>query len=100
MSPSHFEHFFNTSPFVSGCVMLLMNFWGKHVMMDIPNGMNSFFACPVVKKLTIFSIAFAATRNLKTALLIALLFILFSRFLMNEKSKCCLPFISKYFVKK
>ncbi len=100
MQPNNFEHFFNTSPFVSGCVMLLMNFGGKHVAQDIPNGMNSFFAHPWVRKLTIFSIAFVATRNLKTALLIALLFILFSKFLMNENSKCCFPFINKYLTKK
>lgn len=92
------EHFINTSPFVAGCVMLIMNFGGKYVSMEIPNGMNSFFSHEWVRKLTIFCIAFVATRNIKTALLIALLFILFSRFLMNEKSKCCIPLITKYFI--
>jgi hypothetical protein len=64
--------------------------------MDVPKGMNSFFAHPWVRKLTILSISFIATRNLKTALLISLLFILFSRFLMNENSTLCLPFIKKH----
>lgn len=91
----HLAHFLNTSPFVSGCVMLMMNLGGKYVMMDIPKGMHSFFAHPWVRKLTVLCIAFVATRNIKTALLIALLFVLFSRFLMNEKSKCCLPFVKK-----
>lgn len=87
--------YFNTSPFVSGCVMLMMNLGGRHVAMDVPEGMNSFFAHPWVRKLTIFCIAFVATRNVKTALLVSLIFILFSRFLMNEKSKCCFPMIKK-----
>ena len=95
LSYGHFTNLFNTSPFVSGCVMLMMNFGGKYVLMDIPKGMHSFFEHPWVRKLTVLCIAFVATRNIKTALLVSLLFVLFSRFLMNEKSKCCLPFIIK-----
>ena len=87
--------FLNTSPFVSGCVMLIMNLGGKYVTMDIPKGMHYFFAHPWIRKLTILCISFVATRNIKTALLIALLFILFSRFLMNEKSSCCIPIVRK-----
>ena len=64
-------------------------------MMDIPKGMHYFFAHPGIRKLTVFCIAFVATRNIKTALLVALIFILFSRFLMNEKSTCCLKFVSQ-----
>lgn len=95
MPQKYIVSFLNTSPFVSGCVMLMMNLGGKYVMMDIPNGMNSFFAHPWVRKITIFCIAFVATRNIQTSLLVSLLFILFSRFLMNEKSNCCLSFIKK-----
>ena len=88
--------FLNTSPFVSGCIMLIMNFGGKHIVMEIPPGMNSFFAHPWIRKLTIFCTAFVATRNIKTAILIALLFILCSKFFMNENSSMCLPFIKHH----
>jgi uncharacterized membrane protein len=83
-------HSINTSPFFAGCVMLIMNLGGKYVSHEIPDGMNKFFSHPTIRKITIFCIAFVATRNVKTSLLITLLFILFSRFLMNEKSKCFL----------
>ena len=89
-------NFLNTSPFVTGCVMLMMNIGGKYVVMDVPNGMHSFFAHPWVRKLTILCISFVATRNIITALLISLLFILFSRYLMNENSTLCLPFVKKH----
>ena len=92
--------FLNTSPFVSGCVMLIMNLGGKYVMMDIPKGMHYFFEHPNIRKLTVFCIAFVATRNIKTALLVSLLFILFSRFLMNENSRCCLHFVKQIHKKK
>ena len=95
MHYSSIATFLNTSPFVSGCVMLIMNLGGKYVMMDIPKGMNYFFEHPGIRKLTVFCIAFVATRNIKTALLVALIFILFSRFLMNEKSTCCLNFVKQ-----
>jgi hypothetical protein len=93
--PHRIVNFVNTSPFISGCLMLMMNLGGKYVIMEMPNGMHSFFANSWIRKLTILCISFIATRNIKTALLISLLFILFSRFLMNEKSKCCLSFIKK-----
>ena len=88
-------NYLNTSPFVSGCVMLIMNLGGKYVSKEIPQGMHNFFSHRWVRKLTIFCIAFVATRNIKTALLITLLFLLFSRFLMNEKSKCCIMDVKK-----
>lgn len=56
-------------------------------MKEIPEDMNNFFGHPWVRKLTIFFITYVATRNLKTAFLLFLLFILFSRYLMNENSK-------------
>ena len=86
---------FNSSPFVSGCLMLMMNLGSRYVIMEMPVGMHSFFSHQWIRKLTILCISFIATRNIKIALLISLLFILFSRFLMNEKSKCCLSFIKK-----
>ena len=70
--------------------MLMMNLGSKHVSDEVPQGMDNFFSHPWIRKITIFCIAFVATRDIKTALLISLLFILFARFLMNEKSKCCL----------
>jgi len=85
----------NNSPFFSGCMMLIMNFGGRHISDEIPEAMDDFFKHPLVKKLTIFGIAFAATRNIKTAFLITLLFILFSRYLMNHNSMCCIPGIKK-----
>ena len=92
----HLLDFLNTSPFVSGCLMLMINIGGKYIIMDVPKGMNSFFTHPWVRKLILLSISFAATRNIKTALIISLIFIICSRYLMNENSKLCIPFIKKH----
>lgn len=98
MSRTVVEHFFNTSTFFSGCFMLLMNLGSKHIHSDVPKGMELFFSHPVIRRLTLFSIVFIATRDFRTALLIVLLFILLSKYLMNENSKCCLPFVKENFI--
>jgi hypothetical protein len=82
-----------SNPVFVGCLMLVMNLGGKYIVMDIPKGMEAFFSHPWVRKFTVFCIAFMATRNLKTALLLLLLFILFSKYLLNENSKSCLPMV-------
>lgn len=84
------EQYINTSPFISGCVMLIMNLGGRYIAMEVPDGMNNFFSKPWVRKITIMCVAFMATRNIKLSLILMLLFVLLSRFLMNENSKCCL----------
>ena len=84
-----------SSPVMTGCVILLMNLGGKYIVLDIPKGMDAFFSHPWVRKLTIFAIAFMATRNVKTSLLLLLVFILFSRYLFNENSRMCIPSIKQ-----
>jgi len=95
MSDTDIATIINNSPFFTGCMMLIMNFGGKHIGDEIPDAMDDFFRHPIVKKITIFGIGFAATRNIKTAFLILLLFLLFSRYLMNQNSMCCIPSIKK-----
>lgn len=80
-----------SSPVVAGCVMLIMNLGGKYVALDMPKGMDAFFSHPWIRKLTVFAIAFMATRNLKVSLLLLLLFVLFAKYLFNENSRSCIP---------
>ena len=67
-----------------------MNLGGKYVMLEVPQNVNNILAHPWMRKLIIFSIAFVATRNIKTSLLLSLLFILLNHYLLNEQSKSCL----------
>ena len=88
---------FNNNPILSGCFMVVMNLGSKYINLDIPNGMQIFFSHPWVRKLTIFAISYIATKNFETALCIVLVYILCTTFLMNEKSKYCIPKIKKMF---
>ena len=88
----------NNNPLLAGCFMVIMNLGSKYVHLDIPNGMQIFFSHPWIRKLTIFSISYIATKNFETATCILLLFVLCTNFLMNEKSKCCIPKVKKMYI--
>jgi hypothetical protein len=79
----------NGSRFFAGCIMIIMNLGGKYLAMEVPDNVQSIFAHPWMRKLTIFGIAFLATRDIKIALILSLVFIVLNRYILNEKSECC-----------
>lgn len=84
-----FKHSFNTNPFIAGIVMICMNLGSKHISNEIPKNMDNFFSNPYIRKITLFCILFTATRDLETSLILTLLFLLLSKYLMNENSNYC-----------
>lgn len=85
-----FSNYLASSQLFAGCIMIVMNLGGRYISMDVPDNMQSMFSHPWIRKVTIFAIAFMATRSLKASILLTLLFILLTRYLLNEKSKCCI----------
>ena len=81
----------SNSKLFSGCVMLLTNIGGKYLVMEMPNNVEKMFSNNfILRYLVLFSILFMATRDVKTAILLSLLFFIVIKFLLNEKSKFCL----------
>ena len=75
----------------SGCIMLLTNIGGKYLLMDIPDNMEKLFSKYfILRVLVLFSIFFMATRDIKTSILLSLLFFIVMKFFINEKSSFCL----------
>ena len=85
----------NNSPVAIGTLILFTNLGGRYMMLDLPTGVEVFFSNFTVRQFIIFFVALMATRNIKTSILIFLLFTLFFYYLFNENSKSCLPFIKK-----
>jgi hypothetical protein len=83
------------SPLGTGCMMLMMNLGSRYIVLETPKGMEVFFSHPWTRKFMVFLIVFVATRNFKTSLLLFLLFILFSKYLLNENSKNCLSIVKE-----
>lgn len=76
----------NNNPFLIAIFMILMNLSSKHLVKEVPESWDKLFENAVIRKLIIFAIAFTATRNFWYSIIITLLFIIFFRFLLNEKS--------------
>lgn len=79
----------NGSRFFAACVMIMMNIGGRYISKDIPDYVFNFFEFPIVRTITIFCIAFIASRDVKVSLIIALFFVIFFKYLLDDKSNVC-----------
>jgi hypothetical protein len=74
-----------------GCIMLLTNIGGKYLIMDLPDNLEKLFSKYfILRALVLFSIFFMATRDIKSSILLSLLFFIVIKFFINEKSSFCL----------
>jgi hypothetical protein len=74
-----------------GCIMLLTNIGGKYLALELPTNMEKLFSNYfILRYLVLFSIFFMATRDIKTSILLSLLFFILIKFFINEKSRFCL----------
>lgn len=80
----------NNSKIFGGCMMLMMNIGAKYIVLDIPKEADEIFKTVWMRRLIIFAVSFIATRDIKTAILITLVFMLIFKFLLNKKSKSCI----------
>jgi len=75
----------------SGCIMLLTNIGGKYLAIDLPSNLEKIFSkSQLLRFLVIFSIFFMATRDIKIAFLLALLFYIMIKYFINENSTFCM----------
>lgn len=75
----------------SGCIMLLTNIGGKYLAIDLPSNLEKIFSkSQLLRFLVIFSIFFMATRDIKIAFLLALLFYMTIKYFINENSTFCM----------
>jgi hypothetical protein len=75
----------------SGCIMLLTNIGGKYLALDLPSNLEKIFSkSQLLRFLVIFSIFFMATRDIKIAFLLALLFYITIKYFINENSTFCM----------
>ena len=74
-----------------GCLMLLTNLGGKYLALELPTNIEKIFTSNfILRYLVLFSIFFMATRDIKTSLLLSLLFFIILKYFINEKSTFCL----------
>ena len=79
----------NTSRFFAGVIMMLMNIGGKYISNDISESASRLFSTTFFRRIFVFCVAFVATRDILTSVIIVLLFIITFNYILNEKSNFC-----------
>ena len=87
----------NNSKLFAGCIMILMNIGGRYVSNDVTQGAHKILNTKLVRNFLVFCIAFVATRDIISSIIIVLLFLIIFRYFLNENSNfCVLP--KKYII--
>jgi len=77
----------NTSRLFNGISTMAMHLGGRYMSAEIPRNVERTFNKPFFRRLFIFFIIFLAFRDVKWAILITLLFIIFFNYILDENSK-------------
>lgn len=76
----------NTSKYVSGIIMILMNLGSKYIADELSESQDTIFDNKIMRGILLFSIIFFATKDVKTTLILTSLFIIIVNGLLNENS--------------
>ncbi len=82
--------YLNNSKIMAGCMMILVQIVMKSVPVTMSPSLEAFCKLSVTKHILLFALLWMGTRCVYTALLLTLLFSLFSDFLLNEDSQFCI----------
>ena len=80
----------NSNPYFIGSMMLMMNFGGRFLAMEMSPNQEKFFQNPWVRRILIFIVIFMGTRNILVAFWMTLVIILLIGYLFNENSSLCI----------
>ena len=80
----------NSNPYFIGSMMLMMNFGGRFLAMEMSPNQEKFFQNPWVRRVLIFIVIFMGTRNILVAFWMSLVIILLVGYLFNENSSLCI----------
>ena len=80
----------NSNPYFIGIMMLLLNFGGRFLAMEMSKEQEQFFHNKWVRRFLIFIVIFIGTRNILVAFWMSLFIILCIGYLFNENSSLCI----------
>ena len=80
----------NNSKVLAGISMILMNLGSRHIASDLGVIHNNILSSEIFKKLIIFAMFFVATRDVITAFMLTLSYVLVVDGILHEKRKFCI----------
>jgi hypothetical protein len=82
--------FLNSSRFFAGVVMILLNIGSKFISVQFSKSAEEYLKFAITKQILVFAMAWMATRDIYTSLVLTAVFVVLSEFLFNEESTFCI----------
>lgn len=82
--------YLNSSKFFAGCMMILLNIGSKFLPITFSKSAEEYLKLSISKQILIFAMAWMATRDIYTSLVLTAVFIILSDNLFNEESNYCI----------
>jgi hypothetical protein len=82
--------FLNSSKFFAGVIMILLNVGSKFISVQFSKSTEEYLKYSVSKQILVFAMAWMATRDIYTSLILTAVFVVLSEFLFNEESTFCI----------
>ena len=79
----------NDNKFFAGIIMLTMNIGSKYISIELSKTQENYIKYSLGRQILIFAVLWMGTRDIVTALILTIVFILFADYLFNEHSKYC-----------
>ena len=93
INPLHFIHnhimYLNNSKFFAGVIMILLNIGSKFISVNFSKSTEEYLKYTLSKQILVFAMAWMATRDIYTSLVLTAVFIVLSEYLFNEDSQLC-----------
>jgi hypothetical protein len=87
---NYLSKYFEKSTLLIGLSIIIMNLGGGYIRKEVPDYIEEFFNTPILRRFFIFIVVLIYTKDISTALIVTLLFIIIFSILLNEKSKYCI----------
>jgi hypothetical protein len=82
--------FLNSSRFFAGVIMILLNIGSKFISVQFSKSAEEYLKFAITKQILVFAMAWMATRDIYTSLVLTAVFVILSEFLFNEESRFCI----------
>jgi hypothetical protein len=80
----------NDNKFFAGIIMLIMNVGSKYISIELSKTQENYIKYSLGRQILIFAVLWMGTRDIVTALILTIAFILFADYLFNEHSQYCI----------
>lgn len=80
----------SSTKFITGLGMLIMNVAGRYISVTLSETQEDLLRFGIAREIIIFTMAWIATRELVTSILITAAFIILADYLFNDQSKMCI----------